>query len=71
MSRRVDVTMSDDFYAALTAFADEQECSRASVLLRGAKAILSKSHKWKSGTRGRPFARTRTQAESGGQEVDP
>ena len=53
MSRRINVTMGDDFYAALCAYAAEQECSPASLCLRGAKAVLSKAHRWRSGTRGR------------------
>ena len=56
---RVEVRMSQEFYDALSAFAAEQECSPASVMLRATKALLSKSHKWKCGTRGRPLARTR------------
>jgi hypothetical protein len=52
---RVEVTMSQAFYDALCAFSAEQECKPQDVLLRGGKAVLSKAHKWRSDTRGRPM----------------
>lgn len=52
---RVTVTMGADFYRALCDYAAEQECTPAEVLLRGGKAILSRCHRWESGTRGRPL----------------
>ncbi len=52
----VRVSMDPAFKEALEAFAAEYETTAATVLLRGAKAILSKSHKWNCKTRGRPLA---------------
>jgi len=45
---RVQVSMGRDFYAALTRFATEQECSPASLILRATKAYLSQHKRWAS-----------------------
>jgi len=53
---RVRVGMSDDFYEALSGFAVEHDILVADVLRWGAKALLSKSHRWDSKVYGRPRA---------------
>lgn len=63
-SRRVQVTMSDEFHAALVAFAVEQECSSASLLLRAAKAYLSQHRRWSQKTQARPVPHVRKHADS-------
>ena len=65
---RVNVRMGPAFYAALCAYADEQEMTPAQAMLRGAKALLSKSHRWTTGTRGRPYARTRKGKKTEGRD---
>jgi hypothetical protein len=69
LNKRIDVRVSPEFHAAICALAAEQECSPASLVLRAAKAYLSKCHRWETGTRGRPFARRRIGKESGLREA--
>ena len=63
---RVQVRMSEPFYAALLAFAAEQDRTPANVLLHAAKGYLSRYHAQGEKTQRRPVARTRTAIESGG-----
>ena len=56
---RIQITMGEAFHAALVAFAAEQECSPASVVLRATKAYLSQHHRWSQKTRARPFPHVR------------
>lgn len=56
---RVTVRMGQEFYDVISLFAIEQECTIAEVMLHATKALMSRAHRWKTGTRARGLRRAR------------
>lgn len=61
---KVSFTDSPDLHAALLAYAAETQRSPANLCKHAVAALLSRQHRWTSGTRGRPLARERKGIDS-------
>jgi hypothetical protein len=65
---RVQVRMDQAFFEALSAFAEEQECSVAIIMLRATKAYLSQHHRWQCKTSARANAHVRKGTKEEGSD---
>ena len=69
MSRRIPVRMDDAFYAALLAFAVDQDRSMANVMLHATRAYLSQHKAWSNREAKTQPRALRTRANGPGESV--